>query len=73
MSLFRYGRILSALWGLGLSIILFRQVCRGPNCLTIRSTPDVAGKVFKRPNSGTRCVSFSPVIQICPIPRRQAV
>ena len=60
----RLGRILiSIIWGLGLAT-LFRRVCKGRNCIVIKSPDpeDIEGKIFQFEN---KCYSFEPVSARC--------
>jgi len=57
--------VISIIWGLGLSC-MFRQVCRGKECIEIKAPypGNIVNKVFKEPG-GKKCYKYYPEMSTC--------
>ena len=57
--------IISLIWGLGLSC-MFRQACKGNNCIVIKAPHpnEIIGKVYREPG-GKKCYTYLPETSVC--------
>lgn len=55
--------IISVIWGIGLALIFFYQICNGPECIVLKAPPsDIKQHIYLHDSA---CYSFVPYTVNC--------